>query len=41
VEQDTNPFDFRIDGENIRDRGRLQYDSHVASEGFSFNLEPV
>ncbi|MCC6124299.1 MAG: hypothetical protein IT426_05015 [Pirellulales bacterium] len=32
---------MQIDGVKIRDRGRLQYDSQVTGECFSFNLEPL
>jgi hypothetical protein len=32
---------MQIDGVARRDRGRIQYDSHVSGEGFSFNLESI
>jgi hypothetical protein len=32
---------MQIDGAYRRERSRLQYDSHVAGEGFSFSLESL
>jgi hypothetical protein len=39
--QIEKPSSLQIDGVKIRERGRLQYDSRVVGEGFSFNLEPL